>query len=95
MLFCPYCLGKKEPSDHLEYPLDDFGNVADFYPTDEPNKKTLELKTHIHGCGRVFLIINDNKNDEVIACFKIPDEEWVKKMLAWTRDDQSAPHTRR
>jgi len=83
MLFCPYCLGKKEPSDQpSENRFNDFGNVGSFYTFDTPNKKTLELKTHLHGCGRVFLAITDSK-DGCIACFKLPSQEWTTKMLSW------------
>lgn len=83
MLFCPYCLGKREPSDYLQdYPLDDFGNVGGFYQTDEPNKKALMLKIHLHGCGGVFLAIADIKED-IVACFKLPEKDWAEKIGNW------------
>jgi sarcosine oxidase delta subunit len=86
MLFCPYCLGKKEPSDHIaEDRLDDFGNVGGFHHFDNPNKKTLEFKLHLHGCKRVFLIVTDSTTDECVGCFKLPDEHWTDTMSKWER----------
>ena len=80
MLFCPYCVGKKEPSDQSpEYRFDDFGVVASSYQFDEPNKKTLDLRIHRLGCGKTFFTVTDNVKDECIACFKLPDEDLAKK----------------
>lgn len=81
MLFCPYCLRRQKASD--EEP--NFTDVAGFQPIDEPNKKKMLLKIHSHGCGRVFIAILDTKKGEYIACFKLPQEEWVKSIFRRAR----------
>lgn len=75
MLFCPYCLRK--PSDEEK----DFTDVTGFYLTDNSNQKKMMLKIHSDGCGRVFIAITDIKKVEYIACFKLPQEDWVKAIF--------------
>jgi sarcosine oxidase delta subunit len=77
MLFCPYCLRRKKPSDGEG----DFTDVAGFYLTDDVNKKKFTLKIHAQGCGRVFIAVSDVKRGEYVACFKIPQQAWVRAIL--------------
>lgn len=77
MLFCPYCLRRQEASDKET----GFSDVAGFQLTDDPNKRKMLLKVHSDGCGRVFIAILDIKKGECIACFKLPQEEWVRSIF--------------
>ena len=77
MLFCPYCLRGQEPSDEEK----SFTDVAEFYLADSSNKKKMMLKIHSHGCGRVFIAVSDIKKDECVACFKLPQQDWVKSIF--------------
>jgi len=81
MLFCPYCLRKQETPDEEK----DFTDVIGFHSTDNSNKKKMTLKIHSHGCGRVFIAISDLKQGVCIACFKLPQEEWVKTIFRRSR----------
>ena len=77
MLFCPYCLRKEKPT-HKE---NDFTDVAGFSLTDNPNKRKMMLKVHSRGCGRVFIGIFDFQRAEYIACFRLPQQRWVKAIF--------------
>jgi sarcosine oxidase delta subunit len=77
MLFCPYCLRKQEPSDKGK----DFTDLVGFRLTDNANKKEMMLKIHSQGCGRVFIVISDMKQADYVACFKLPQEDWVKAIF--------------
>ena len=81
MLFCPYCLRRAEPSNGVK----EFTDIAGFFLTDDPNQKRLTLKVHSNGCGRVFVAISDIKKPErveYLACFKLPEENWVKTIFS-------------
>ena len=74
--WCPYCLRRQERSGE-----ESFTDVAGFHPTDTPNQKKMILKIHSLGCGRVFIAVYDIKKGEYIACFRLPQEDWVKSIF--------------
>ena len=59
----------------------EFTDVTGFHLTDNSNQKKMVLKVHSHGCGRVFIAISDIKKGGYVACFKLPQQEWVNSIF--------------
>jgi len=77
LLFCPYCNTKEKASDKKNA----FDDVGGFFLTDGHNNKKMMLRTHSHGCGHVFIAVYDGVRAEYMACFKLPQEGWVKAIF--------------
>jgi hypothetical protein len=59
----------------------DFTDVVGFCQTDDLNQRKMTLKIHSNSCGRVFVVISDISKAEYIACFKLPQADWVRAIF--------------